>query len=542
MKEADVDFSPLRLLLQAAARNPQRLHLVGLAPAGTSIFPALPQQPATEFTLTHSSTLAESADLALRLVSFLQDRVAPGDRVAVWSANSVWHLLVHVACAGVQAVCVPLDQHYSAGEFANIWRDASPSLVFAGPQQLARLAAAEFFPEDGILNSFVDITALPSTLAATTPAATWLPCDADQLGALIYTSGTSSHPKGVALTHANLWWGCRNFREVFTYASDFVEAVVAPLSHIGGFNGTTLDLVYSGGTVVVIESFQATTVLAALEFFKVQMMFGVPTIYRRLLADPTRLSRDLSAFIRPLIGGSALPTDLAVALHQVGWAPYNVWGMTEQSASGTCLSPGMAPEAQNGIGIPFPYTKVRVVKHISGNTLETTSTSELIDCAPGEVGMLICSGPSVTHGYWNDPELNSKSFVGPWLITGDLGYLDSCGNFQFAARATDTINTGGEKVLPEPVAEALRSLPQVKDAQVLGVPDEQWGQIVAAVIISTDPGLNSLSNAQVLEFVRKEMASVLARYKLPKAVRIVDTFPISSNGKVSKAGLLALFN
>lgn len=549
----NLDFSSLRLLLQAAKRNPQRLHLVGLSPKGASIFPPLntlnadKETPVTDqhpdFTLTFQATLSESADLALRITAFLRSQgVYPGERVAVWAPNSPWHLLIHTACAGLQAVCVPLDQHYSAEEFALICGDAGPRVVFAGPQQLARLSNFSF-PEGATQPQFLDITSLPQLLRSVQAAEETdiLPCDAECLGAILYTSGTSTHPKGVALTHANLWWGCRNFREVFEYSSDFVEAVVAPLSHIGGFNGTTLDLVYSGGTVIVIESFSPTAVLAALEFFKVQMMFGVPTIYRRLLADPAYKTRDLSAFIRPLIGGSLLPEDLATQMCAAGWIPYNVWGMTEQSASGTCLSPGMSSPAPNSVGTPFPYTKVRVVRYAEEKPVLDPNTQDLVDCPIGETGMLVCAGPSVTRGYWHDPVLNASCFMGEWLVTGDLGYAGADGSFHFVARATDTINTGGEKVLPEPVAEALRSLPQVRDAQVLGLSNQQWGQVVAAVIISEGAYLTSLTDAEVLEFIRSELSTVLARYKLPKAVRVVEAFPLSSNGKISKAGLQALF-
>ncbi|MCS4485163.1 acyl--CoA ligase [Gleimia sp. 6138-11-ORH1] len=560
------DYSPLNLLLKAAVRNPHRLHLVGVAPPERSIFSPLvktdsllPQAVASaqDFEVSFVSSVSQSADLALRLVSLLQAHgVKAGDRVAVWGPNSVWHLLVHIACAGLGAISVQLDQHYTAEEFALVTEDCKPRLVFAGPEQSKRLAAV--FPEHSEspqqgpletarINDFA-VFALPQ-LAET--VADYLPfsvadlpvLDASTVGAIIYTSGTASHPKGVALTHANLWWGCRNFREVFEYSSDFVEAVVAPLSHIGGFNGTTLDLVYSGGTVVVIEGFAPATVLEVLDVFKVQMMFGVPTIYLRLLDDPSFTSRDLSAFVRPLIGGASLPVSLAQRLHAVGWAPYNVWGMTEQAASGTCLTPSMAPNCENGIGIPFPYTRVRVARLAGDKPLLVEN--ELVDTAPNEIGMLVCAGPSVSSGYWQDDALNASSFVGPWLLTGDLGYLTETGTFQFAARAAQTINTGGEKVLPDAVAEVLQEIPGVAQVQVVGIADSQWGQIVAAVLIpefsAEGDWLKSLPESTVLKQLRTLAAKSLARYKLPRAVRVVDSFPVSSNGKVSQTGLQELF-
>lgn len=544
------DFSPLKLLLKAAIRNPQRLHLVGVAPQGKSIFtPFLPAQThlpsatrgAEHFQVSFASTVAQSAELTLQLVTLLQRAgVQEKDRVALWGPNSVWHLLIHLACAGLGAISVQLDQHYTAEEFAVVAADCSPKIVFAGPAQQQRVADAT------ATFTLYSLTQIPQLLKGLPPASKAdLPLvDDSVVGAIIYTSGTSSHPKGVALTHANLWWGCRNFREVFEYSSDFVEAVVAPLSHIGGFNGTTLDLAYSGGTVVVIESFHPGAVLEVLETFRVQMMFGVPTIYLRLFSEPTFKIRDLSAFIRPLIGGSSLPASLAQQMHAVGWAPYNVWGMTEQSASGTCLTPGMAPNCENGIGIPFPYTQVKVAR-LEGNSV-LLAGAELVDASPNEVGMLVCTGPSISVGYWQDEALNSTSFVGKWLLTGDLGFVDEAGNFQFAARITHTINTGGEKVLPDPVAETLHRIPGVGQVQVVGIPDPQWGQVVAAVIIPDTSiegaHLSSIPEAAVLEILRTEAAKSLARYKLPRAVKVVEAFPVSSNGKVSYSGLQELFH
>ncbi len=536
-----LDFSPLNLLGSAAMRKPNNLHLVGVAHPHTSIFEGkLDSQFPQDLLITEQTTVTQSYDLALRLVTLLKEHgVSTGDRVAIYGPNTIWHLLIHFACAGVQAISVPLDQHYQPDELNVVLNDCAPKLVFAGPAQESRLL------QTNVKNAFkvISLSVLPSLVTSREPTlGNNLPnCNEDVLGTIIYTSGTTSHPKGVALTHANLWWGCRNFREVFEYSSDCVEAVVAPLSHIGGFNGTTLDLAYSGGTVVVIEGFNAETVLAVFERFRVQMMFGVPTIYQRLLSSSAFNMRDLSSFSRPLIGGSPLPLPVAQKMHEVGWFPYNVWGMTEQSASGTCLTPGMTSLSLNGVGVPFPFTQVRIVD------IEQAEAGVLVGVPSGIVGMLVCAGPSVTRGYWQDEGLSESSFIDGWLLTGDLGFVDGNGVIQFVARASDTVMTGGEKVLPEPVAEVLRTMPGVRDAQVVGIADDEWGQAVAAVLLPNldfpeGVALNSFSDSEVLALVRDYAGQYLARYKLPRAIRVVESFPVSSNGKVSKLGLQDLFS
>lgn len=165
----------------------------------------------------------------------------------------------------------------------------------------------------------------------------------------------------------------------------------------------------------------------------------------------------------------------------------------------------------------------------------------------GIVGMLVCAGPSVTRGYWQDEGLSESSFIDGWLLTGDLGFVDGNGVIQFVARASDTVMTGGEKVLPEPVAEVLRTMPGVRDAQVVGIADDEWGQAVAAVLLPNldfpeGVALNSFSDSEVLALVRDYAGQYLARYKLPRAIRVVESFPVSSNGKVSKLGLQDLFS
>lgn len=545
-----MDYSPLNLLYKAMQRKPHTTHLVGVAPLENTIFNSQNQlnNRHPEFQLTHCSTVTQSYDLTLRLITLLKHhQVTAGDRVVICAPNSVWHLLIHLACSGLHAISVPLDQHYQPSELDVVLNDCTPTLIFAGPLQCTRIKESTYRAA-----TVINLSELPLLAEQQQPAlgkqetaplypAPFPPADADVIGALIYTSGTASHPKGVTLTHANLWWGCRNFRETFEYSSDCVEAVVAPLSHIGGFNGTTLDLAYSGGTVVVIESFHPATVLAVIEHYRVQMMFGVPTIYQRLLLDPSFTTRDLTSFTRPLIGGSALPAPVAKQMHEVGWTPYNVWGMTEQSASGTCLTPHLAALAPTGVGVPFPFTRVRIV------SITDLENGVLKDEVPGNIGMLVCAGPSVTRGYWQDSELNEQSFLAGWLVTGDLGFVDEQGVIQFAARAADTINTGGEKVLPEPVAAVLRKIPGVRDAAVVGVADAQWGQVVAAVLLADtnipEGGvLTSCSETDLLKLIRDYAGQYLARYKLPRRVKLVEAFPVSSNGKISKKGLQELFS
>ena len=547
-----IDYSPLRLLQEAALRHPSRRSLIWVRP------------DYTDLERCETWNVAQSFARVVTLAGLLRDwGVQPGARLAVIGKNSPWHLVTFAAAAALPAVTVPLNWKYPEAELAGVLAHCEPEVIFVDTDNHAKVAAAlsasgveprkvvEFgklarwcapsvtFPGTTSMAARVSANSSPTSGSPGSPSALDLAlCMRRQLGslpictdttpgAIIYTSGTAASPKAALLTYKNLWWGCQNFREVFEYSPDCVEAVAAPLSHIGGFNGTTTDLFTNGGTVVVFEKFDPELVLRAIERFQIQMMFGVPTMFR-LLADAAETGNyDTSSFTRALVGGAAWDTELAARVIALGWGPINIWGMTEQSASGACLTSEVMTGREVGVGRAFPHIELRVTGK-DGRPVP-----------PGTIGQLECRGPSVTGQYFRDPEL-SAAMIDPetgWLKTGDLGVFDQDGFLRLRGRLSDTINTGGEKVFATKVAEALAALPTVSEAAVVGVPDPKWGEAVGAVVVAKDA-----ENPPPLAELREAARARLAPYELPRRLVIVPAIPLNSNGKPDRELLLACFH
>lgn len=346
------------------------------------------------------------------------------------------------------------------------------------------------------------------------------------VGVIVLTSGSTGEPKLVPLTYENLWWGSRNFREGFEYSHLDVELVVAPLTHIGGFNGTTADLFSHGGTVVVVREFQPAVVLRELERRHVAIMFGVPTMYAALMREPYFASADLHAFRLPLIGGAAAPAQLLRELDAAGLHVLNVWGMTETSASGCYLPAELLADHAGAIGRPFAYIQARIVDPETGRDASGSQPR----------GELWLRGPSVVNRYWHDRQEHTAD-RSPWLHTGDMVRLDSEGYLWVIGRLHELINTGGEKVAPNEVMQVIAQYPGVSDVAVVGVPDPVWGEAVAAALILA-PGATPPNLAQLRTFA----ASSLADFKLPRRVEIVERFPLNANGKLDREALVQLLS
>lgn len=487
-------------------------------------------------------TVEQAARLTRQLAQLLaQAGVSSGDRVMLASHNSPYHLLAHVACARIGAVFVPVSFRLTHMELQELVDFTAPRAIICEPEIAARGA----FASTGTLLQFViddDVQAGPLSAgfangylalgAAMSPHDGSMISDTrnagitglnqqgypDGLAALLLTSGTAGNPKAVALTHKNLWWGSRNFRDGFEYRTDETVLAVTPLSHIGGFNGTTLDLFCGGGHVVIERHFDPGQTLRIIEQQHVNIMFAAPTMYIALINHPDFATRDLSSWRLPLVGGAQVPAPLLGRLAARGLRPINVWGMTETAASGCYLPFEHCPGHPGSIGRPFAYVEARLRDPESGE-----------EVAAGEIGELLVRGPSVASSYWHGESYASAAFLGDWLCTGDLAQVDSDGFIFIVGRLQDRIMTGGEGVLPDEVESALRQYPGVRDVVACGIPDDVWGEIIVAGL-ELDAGVPEPKFAEIEQFAER----MLARYKLPRFIAVFDHIPTTANDKMDR--------
>ncbi|WP_235852717.1 class I adenylate-forming enzyme family protein [Mycobacterium interjectum] len=335
--------------------------------------------------------------------------------------------------------------------------------------------------------------------------------DADRDALVLFTSGTTGLPKAVGITGRRLTARITGVAAPFRAgAKPAIGIMCVPFFHVGGALGT-LGALYSGNTSVVQPRFDAGEWLRLVSEHRVATTFLVPTMLQRILDHPDFPNTDLTSLVAIAYGAAAAPITLVrramAALPHVAFA--NVFGQTETLGAYTSLLPDdhRDPSRTGSVGRPLPGVEVRVVDPATGN-----------DVAPGTVGELwVHTTQNVTEG---------------WLRTGDLARQDSDGYLFPSGRLSDTINRGGEKFGPVEVEEALRSHPAVSDVAVAGLADEELGQRVGAAVVVCAP--------VTLEQLRAHCRELIAYFKLPERLAIVDQIPYNATGKVSRRQIAAL--
>lgn len=378
-------------------------------------------------------TARQVADTTARLAAVLSDLgVRRGDRVAHLGLNSPTFLLLHLACARLGAVFVPVNFRLAAEEVRGVLTSAAPRVVVAedGHRGVADEVAPDLTVHRWLLvddDPAVPVQGTPdprwvllSRLVATAaPHAAAVPLGDDDVALLMFTSGTTGRPKGVVLTHGNIWWNAVNVDSVVHTRKDDVTLAAAPLFHIGGLNALTLRCLVRGGTVLVRRGFDPAEALDDLVRHRVTTTFGVPAMFAALMRVPGFAEADLSALRSAIVAGAPVPPSLIADYADRGILLQQAWGLTETAPFATYLPAGMTRAKLGSAGIPMPYTDVRLVDPATGETVSE----------PRVRGELVVRGPNVTRGYWNNPEADRAAFDDAgWFHTGDVGERDEDGS------------------------------------------------------------------------------------------------------------------
>ncbi|MEU0313361.1 long-chain fatty acid--CoA ligase [Nocardioides sp. NPDC006273] len=450
--------------------------------------------------------------------------VAPGDRVAFLGLNSVELAVTLFATARLGAVFLPLNTRLAPPELAWILTDASPAL----------LVHADAFDE-AVSSEVVAALGLPShrfTAAGgrgldglATPAEGRIDVEVglDDVFMIQYTSGTSGRPKGVMLTHGNIAWNAFNLLVDVDVRSDEIALVTAPLFHTAALNQVLLPTFLKGGTSLIAARFDPAAAIATIERERVTLLFGVTSMYQALAQEPTWATADLGSLRSALSGGAPIPRTLLDTWQSRGLHIIQGYGLTEASPGTTMLRAADGLDKLGSAGTPCFFTDVRVVA--PGNE----------EAAPGQAGEVHVSGPNVTPGYWRNDAATGAAFDGPWLRTGDVAVVDDDGFLYVVDRVKDMFISGGENVFPAEVEQALYTHPDVAEAAVIGVPDERWGEVGRAVVVRR-PG-SALTESDLLD----HLDGRLARYKIPKAVVLVEEIPHNASGKLLKSRVRELY-
>jgi acyl-CoA synthetase (AMP-forming)/AMP-acid ligase II len=450
-----------------------------------------------------------------RLAQFLLAQgVTAGDRVAHLDRNASAAAELLLAAAKIGAVLVPLNWRLAEPELQALLKDSGAKLLFHGP------AFAEMAEQlsSGSTATVDDCTDCPDE----DPRGDG---DFDAVVLQLYTSGTTGRPKGVQTTNRNLSNLTAGLPEYWSVDESSVSLVAMPLFHIGGMGWLLVGLT-CGATNVLVPEIEPSALLDTMESEKVTNAFLVPTVLQMLSGVPGAAERDWSALRCIAYGASSITTTvLKHVINTFGCPLYQVYGMTETTGAIVQLDaadhdPGGPREhLLRAAGKPYPWMELAIVDPATGEPLATDA-----------IGEVRVRGSSVTPGYFDNPE-ETDAALGPdgWLHTGDGGYLDAEGYLFLTDRIKDMIVTGAENVYPAEVEEVLAQHPLVSEVAVFGVPDERWGEVVTAAVVS--PG--RIDKDELVAFARERLAG----YKLPRQVHCVDEMPKTATGKVSKKDL-----
>lgn len=514
-----------------------------------------PDAPAVHY-FDATLTFGEVDAAADALASALQDNeVHSGDRVAIFLQNDPQWLVTMLAAWKVGAVPVAVNPMLQSDELTHHLSDA-------GPRALVCLDSLYDEVASGVLTDIpvhtVVITTHPLDLTpgATVPEAIaskipdrstfeethdWsallreydgrrpevVDLKPDDIGVLAYTSGTTGASKGAmnlhsAMVHSSTmyaaWWDVAPERDIVMG--------IAPVFHITGIiAGFGLHIV-SGAPIVLLHRFDAEQTLRAIDRWKGTFMIAASTAFIALSNHRVLGELDVSSLTKTPSGGAAVSPALVDRVREVtGWVLRGAYGMTE-TTSPTHLGPvDVDPPVDQetgalSVGVPVPGARVRIV-----------DTTEARDLAAGEIGEIVVSGPMVVPGYWQLPEESAHAIRDGWLHTGDVGRMTEDGWLFVVDRLKDMINAGGYKIYPRDVEDVLYQHPAVREATVVGVPDEYRGETVKAYVSLVEGA--AVTPEELIDFCRGKMSA----YKYPRSVEIREELPKTTSGKLLRRGL-----
>lgn len=466
---------------------------------------------------SYEETLAASGRFAHLLKKL---GVEKGDRVAVQIPKSIDAVFLYIGCIRIGAVFLPLNTAYTEAEVSYFLEDAAPALFVCDPNKLAAMrpvadghgipietmgAQGAGNPAEGSLTGAAEVCPSGFENAA---------CSADDLAAILYTSGTTGRSKGAMLSHDNLLSNAQTLTDHWQFTAQDVLLHALPIFHTHGLFVAINVTLTSGGSMIFLPNFDQDELIQHLP--SATTMMGVPTFYTRLLRD-ARFTKELVAHMRLFISGSApLLAETHIEFEErTGQKILERYGMTETNMNTS--NPYDGERRAGTVGFALPRVEVRICDLETGAIIPD-----------GETGVLEVRGPNVFSGYWNMPEKTAEEFRGDgYFITGDLVKRDEDGYIHIVGRSKDLIISGGYNIYPKEIELMLDEQEGVLESAVIGVPHPDFGEAVVAVVVASSSAFDA---ATALTSIK----GALARFKHPKHLDVIDALPRNMMGKVQK--------
>jgi acyl-CoA synthetase (AMP-forming)/AMP-acid ligase II len=496
--------------------------------------------------------LAEQVAAATRAI--VANGIDRGDRVAIWAPNCAEWVVAALGAVGAGALLVPLNTRFKGTEAAYVLRQSGARLLFTVegflgtdyPRMLDEaVASGEPAPDlERVVVLRTDDTSPRPPTSKGDPVVEWEvflqeggSCSADvaagrtasitpgDLSDLVFTSGTTGRPKGAMTTHGQTLRTFATWSEVVGLRRGDRYLIVNPFFHTFGYKAGILACLMTGATMVPEPVFDVDGVVARIGQQRISVLPGPPTIFQSILDHPDRASFELDTLRLVVTGAAVVPVELVRGLwNELGIETVlTAYGLTEATGTVTMCRRGDSAEVIAGSsGRAIPDVEVRIID------------TEGAEVARGEAGEVVVRGYNVMRGYFNDPEATDEAVDRDgWLHTGDIGVMDESGNVAITDRLKDMYVSGGFNVYPAEVEAVLRSHPSVAQVAVIGVPDRRMGEVGVALVVPM-PGTEPAGLEEALAAWARER---LANYKVPRAVQLVDGFPVNASGKVLKREL-----
>jgi fatty-acyl-CoA synthase len=453
---------------------------------------------------------ASGETLSYGQLNVLSNRVAaalveaglrPGDRFGLALHSEPLYLAAYFAAAKLGAILIPLNTRLTAPELEVQLRDAGASLAL-------RADDVELGSAPGLRELERSRLVLPES--ADEPA---LAPGGEAPQVLMYTSGTTGHPKGALLPHRKTLYNSLNAERYFDLGPDDVIAAPVPLFHSYGLKILSVPALFCGASVVMIRKFDPVGLQRTLAERRATLLGGVPVMLRRMLRAGLR--PECFATLRfAFSAGAALDVETIRCFADVGVPVLQGYGQTETSIM-TCIDAEHALDKAGSVGRPVHHGEVRVARP-DGETAE-----------PGGTGEVVARGPICMLGYWRQEQATREARLGDWHRTGDIGYIDADGYLYLVGRLKEMYISGGENVYPAEVERVLETNPEVAEAAVVGIPDAEWGEVGRAYVV---PAGDWLDVDALLDWTRDRLAG----FKRPREVALVAELPRTASGKVQK--------
>jgi len=493
---------------------------MSIAGAFAETFRKFPEKMSIEFN-EKRLTFGEIDAITNRIANRLKDMgIKKGDRIAQYVPNS--HELVYTTVSSFKlgAIVVPMNIAFKEKEIAYFLQDSEAKAIVTDTERLPVLE-----------NILKDLPALKHVVVIDSNGGKHIPFSRlsdndndrelktdikDDDGAFIfYTSGTTGLPKGALLTQRSVTSNLKALREAWRWTEDDLFLLTLPMFHIHGLGVGLCGSLYNGCSTIVRSKFDAADVLNTIQNRKVTLFMGVPTMYFRMLEVENCERYDVSS-MRLFVSGSApLSKELFAKCHKTfGHRILERAGMSESMMNYS--NPYDGERRPGTVGFPLPGVEARIVD------------KNFHDVPVNTEGEIVIRGPNLLREYWRNEEATQNSFVDGWFKTGDICKMDADGYISIVGRSKDIIISGGVNLYPREIEEVIESIPAVKEAAVVGVPDEEFGEAVKACVVLNDEA--ELSGDEVIAYCKERLAS----FKKPKHVEFLDALPKNAMGKIVK--------